>query len=275
MTRAEEKSAAEKVEDERRSREEALLLLLLALCVTARSHAVYAARSGNDSAEAARAVILGDNGGHFIGATPIVTAASLNAWEAGYAFGPEMIGEEPTPPPQSLAARAEEYYVGTARAYASDLASRVTGGIHAVVHLALEPTEEVRAIRDVFSDNQMTRQRSARLETDVERTIVSAHNTGIFCGTRVLPKLWGFRHVSVLDGGTTACCRERAGLSLPKDHPYWLDDSFPPLHFSCRSYWRPLRSGDRFTESNTLPTTRPDPGFGKLPPLGYLPIIEG
>lgn len=275
MTRAEEKAAAEKVEEERRSREEALILLLLALCVTARSHAVYAARSGNDPADAARAVVLGDNGGHFIGAAPIVTAASLDAWEAGYGFGPEMIGEEPTPPSQSLVVKAEEYYATVARAYVSDLAGRVTSGIHAAVYLALEPTAEVQAIRDVFVSNQLTRQHHARLETDVERTIVSAHNAGIYAGTRTLPKLWGFRHVSVLDEGTTACCRERAGLTLHKDHPYWHDDNWVPLHWSCRSLIRPVRIGERLTESTTLPTTPADPGFGKLPALGYLPIIEG
>ena len=39
---------------------------------------------------------------------------------------------------------------------------------------------------------------------------------------------------TVLDHGTTACCKNAHGAVLPADHPWWADHS-PPMHFNCRS----------------------------------------
>lgn len=55
---------------------------------------------------------------------------------------------------------------------------------------------------------------------------------------KINPFVKGFRHISVLDSGTTAACTHRNGLLWDKKHnPIGHTEIFkrPPLHYNCRS----------------------------------------
>jgi SPP1 gp7 family putative phage head morphogenesis protein len=259
------------IERDRRRRERDLLELLAALTWTSRSHAVHAARSGNDPVAAARMVFLGDNGGHFIGAAPIVVAAQSQAYDAGYRRAGKIAGGTLPPVPLEDSARQQvmSQYRQAATDYSRDLADRVGNGIRTVVNEAMGPREELRAIRGVFDDLRISRKSPGAYEADAERAVCTAYNAGMMHGAHAvgadpLHHLCGFEHVSVIDSGTTEICKQRHGLRLPADHPYWKTN-WCPLHFGCRSVNYPLFGRTLTNPTVTLPTEPPAPGFGHAP----------
>lgn len=262
----------DRIDQARREREDALLALLLALMAQSRSHAVHAARSGYDAAQAARNPILGDSGGHFIGMPPVLTAGWLDAYEDGRAIAGTMTGEEVPPMEPGELAEIERAFRRGAQEYAETLADKISDGVKRAQVTAKTPGDELAAIRKVYIDNQVTRLHPGHLAAGVEAQVISAHNGGIVSGAKKLPMLWGFEHVSVVDEATTPICLCRAGLKLPKDHPYWRGRNFPSLHFGCRSFIRVLLYSDNPVESDWLPDIPAAPGFGYLPLLGYLPV---
>ena len=93
------------------------------------------------------------------------------------------------------------------------------------------------------------------------RTIVTAYGDGMFSRYHdapysLVPML---RHYSVLDKGTTTICRERDGLTLPADDPYW-QRGIPTLHWNCRSIVMEAPKGAK--ASDWRPVTPPQAGFG-------------
>ncbi len=261
----EEQAQIDRIERERRQHERDLLLLLLAVIATSRSHAVYAARSGNDAVAAARMVIKGDNGGHFIGVAPLVAQAQVSAYAAGMKRVGRIVDLKPLPrpDPRQLEIAANQYKV-SADAYARELADRIGTGIRDVLDEALPPQEEVQAIRLVFRKGQLTRLEPGHLETDAETAICGAYGDGMLdgygrLGVRHLVK--GLRHESILDEGTTPICRQRHGVQLPLDHPYWQSNRVP-LHWKCRSVIMPILKDFEPTPPEMMPTIPPMEGFG-------------
>lgn len=263
-----EQAQLDQIEKERREREWDLLALLLAVCATSRSHAVHAVRSGNDPATAARTVILGDNGGFFLGVAPLVAQAQVDAYEAGLRRVGEMVSGHAIEPTDLKEITAR--YKAQADDYAKDLADRIGNGIREVERQALEPHEELQAIRFVFRNGQLTRQVSGRLESDVEAAICGAYSDGMMGGyhapaIRLLLK--GLRHESILDENTTPICRQRHNVQLPVDHPYWQTNK-TPLHWRCRSVIMPILKDFDPTRPEDMPTIPPMAGFG----LGAIPV---
>lgn len=90
---------------------------------------------------------------------------------------------------------------------------------------------------------------------------------------KINPFVKGFRHISVLDSGTTSVCTHRNGLLWDKKrNPIGHTEIFkrPPLHYNCRSklvYVYDLNepfdgfSGDEWVQSRTLPELQQQ--FGK------------
>lgn len=267
----------DRIEADRRRRERDLLALLLALTWNSRSHAIHAARSGNDPVAAARMVFLGDGANYFLGAAPVVVAAQSQAWDAGYRRVGRMAGVTmpPVPPDDEARGAVMTQYRQAAADYARNLADRVGNGIRGVLNEAMGPQEELQAIRGVFDELRISRKEPGAYVADAERAVCESYNAGMWHGAHVadavgqdpLHHLCGFEHVSVLDSGTTQICRQRHGLRLPPDHPYWRTGGHPPLHWGCRSVLKSLWGAKLTNESTTLPTEPPAPGFGYAPSL--------
>jgi hypothetical protein len=108
------------------------------------------------------------------------------------------------------------------------------------------------------------------VDLGAERAVVTAHNGGILAGAAALDGVTGLAHRSVLDEVTTDICRERNGLMLPLDDPYWTSN-VPALHYRCRSVLVPI-VGD-FTPSDWRPTVPPMAGFGAAP-AGFIQSFQ-
>lgn len=259
----------DRIEADRKRRERDLLLLLLGLTWNSRSHAVYAARSGTDAtvypARAARQVILGDNGGHFIGAAPLIVQAQEDAFERGYWRAGRLIGEHPEPISDDLRQSVLAQFRDSALRYAKDLARKIGDAINEVLGLALSPQDELAAIRKVYDDLQISRKQPGHFVSEIEARIVGAYNGGLYFAGLASALVTGLSHRSVIDKATTTICLQRDGLILPLTDPYW-QRGICPLHWGCRSINLPV-TGD-FTPSEWRPSEPPAEGFGYPPNWG-------
>ncbi|MDK4689687.1 hypothetical protein [Kingella negevensis] len=87
-------------------------------------------------------------------------------------------------------------------------------------------------IADTFKRAKQTAQ------TMTKTWINSVKHTAHEAFGKINPFVKGFRHISVLDSGTTAACTHRNGLLWDKKHnPIGHTEIFkrPPLHYNCRS----------------------------------------
>jgi hypothetical protein len=108
-----------------------------------------------------------------------------------------------------------------------------------------------------------SRSDSTGLRLGAERQVTTAGNAGLLDGAIALyGPITALRHRSVVDDRTTVICRQRDGLTLRADDPYWLTN-WPSLHFNCRSIIEIL--DEPVTMSSTYPTRLPDDGFGLAP----------
>jgi SPP1 gp7 family putative phage head morphogenesis protein len=266
VTDDEQKQALDRIEKDRRRREAELLALLLLLSDESEQHARFAIRTGNDSVSAARAVWLGDLRIDQPGAAPVLAEAMADVNAAGFRRGTRLAGASaPVTTPEDLD-RLTTLYEPAAR----ELAQRLWTGIE----LKLSPAvlraqgQGVRAmLREIglaFDGAGVSKDHARTIEVNVERAVVREYNAGMFRAV-IDPKhhLIGFLHKSVLDDVTTTICRQRDGLKLAFDNPYWKTN-FPPLHYGCRSVLMPL-FGDTIRESTQLPTEPPADGFGLAP----------
>lgn len=132
------------------------------------------------------------------------------------------------------------------------------------------PDRPTNLIKDALKLAGYTVDSPRALKIGIERNVVSAGNAGLLAGgigsIRYVPGVRrrppGLRHVSVLDGATTAICRSRDGLTLPITDPYWLVN-WPSLHARCRSIIAFL--SDDYDVSDWRPGIPPDPGYGVAP----------
>ncbi|ULJ65929.1 ADP-ribosyltransferase domain-containing protein [Wielerella bovis] len=127
---------------------------------------------------------------------------------------------------------------------------------------------EIDEIADVFKRAKQTAQ------TMTKTWINSVAHTAHEAFARVNPLIKGYRHISVLDSGTTALCTHRHGLLWDKKHnPIEHAQIFkrPPLHYNCRSklvYVYDLKeefdgfSGDDWVKSRSLEELQQQFGVG-------------
>ena len=110
---------------------------------------------------------------------------------------------------------------------------------------------------------------SARLETVYRNAMQKAYNAGRYEQMRmdaVLKARPYWMVDAVMDGATSDICKERDGVTLPADDPWW-QTNVPPYHHRCRTGIRTLteKAAKRRGISET-PNVEPLPGdFGRAP----------
>lgn len=280
MTDPEQKEL-ERIEKQRREREAALLLLLLGLIYEARRFVGSAIRMGNDPVEPIRKVIFGDAVLHLPGLPGAITGAMADSYAAGYAKVFDLAGVDVLPlyHPGLL-----DSYKSAAVDVATDVATQLAGivrqGMADARTAGLRTAAMARAVMLAFTRYGFTRfdpksvnplskgSPGFAAQGIATNVVLTAYGSGMFSGYQspaVAAKLSGYRHVSVLDHRTSAICRNRDGLVLPKNNPYWFGPSVPPLHNHCRSILLPtFGSQDWSTWLPTVPVDAPW-GTGLLP----------
>lgn len=259
---------ARRVERERRRREDELLILLLAFMGTARVRATDAAVDGFDVATAIRNVIVGSS--NRPGVVNDIARTMAKAHADGFRRVALAAGvRSVTRADAGTLADLIRLYEPQARAAAVAMAESLVERVRAALFNRGPDTTIRTAVADAFEADGFTRTNATAIDLATERAVVTAHSGGIFAAVRDRAdlKVTGIRHVSILDNNTTDICTERAGLSLPVDHPYWRNGGVPQLHWRCRSSLQPLFG--EFTPSASLPVIPPMPGFGfgPLPPF--------
>lgn len=250
----------DRIEKQRREREATLLLLMLGLVSTARTHAVVASRIGADPADAAHMVITGDQGGHFIGAAPIISAARMGAYEAGFRAGARLVGQE-LAIPETTRHEAQGAFSEAATNYANDLADRVVLKIKGVQEQALGPKEELDGIRQAFHDLQITRTHPAHLEADVEAAVCESFGQGMGKAyDEPEAAVWGFEYRTMRDERVRLTHREMDGVIRPTDDSVWKLWT-PPCGWGCRCILLPVPSSRADQETTELPDVLPDLNF--------------
>lgn len=115
-------------------------------------------------------------------------------------------------------------------------------------------------------------QRPRRLQTIFRTNVQLAYSAGRHWqmtepAVKSARPFWLFD--AVIDNATSTICRERNGVLLPADHPWWRFN-YPPLHFECRSGARTLTRAQAEARGITeAPTPEPpQEGFGHEPGTG-------
>jgi SPP1 gp7 family putative phage head morphogenesis protein len=278
MSNAEDDAAAVRRADaERRRREDSLLLLLLLLLANARRDATMAAVHGYPVSPVLRSVIAGNGITGHPGAAPLFARTMAQAHRDGYRRAGLMAGTRAIQRADagSLAELSDLYRPAAQRAadaMADTLSEAVALAIAAALADGLSGTQLRQAVREAFRTSGYDRENPYAADLGAERAVVTAHNGGILAAVMSgqVERVTGLAHRSVIDDRTTDICRERDGLMLPVDDPYWLTNC-PSLHYRCRSVLQPL-TGD-FTPSDWRPTVPPMVGFGAAP-AGFIQSLQ-
>ena len=246
-----------------------MLLLMLLLVGDSRRRAVYAVKLGHDPIQAVADAWYGNPAIDHEGAAPVIAEQMALTEIDGMKRAFRLAGSKVPPMDDATFDRIATGYAAEAR--------EVADATWTVIQSKLVPAyaasrsqgvnEAVKAIRLAFKDAGVTKDDSSTLERGIERQVVQKFNVGLWRGANTIidPKhhLVGFKHASVIDDGTTDICRERDGLTLPPEDPYWRTN-WPGLHWGCRSIAFPL-FGESIQASTRLPTIPPAPGFGLAP----------
>lgn len=111
-----------------------------------------------------------------------------------------------------------------------------------------------------------------RLQTIFRTNVQTAYNAGRFQqmndpDVKEARPFWQFDGIA--DSRQSEICADCDGVILPADDAWWTTHH-PPLHHQCRSKVSPLdpdEAGERGI-SDSGPTTKADPGFGRAPTVG-------
>jgi hypothetical protein len=264
--------SVERIEADRKKRERELLLLLLLLTDDAQLHARSAVRLGVDASAALRNVIVGNAALDQPGLADAMVERMVEAYRGGVRRVMRMAGLDADlatsiveQDERAIRFAYTQYAVNTTQSLYHRIADKVTQALRESWNESIN--KQVRAIREAMTKAGFTRMNPSALEAYAEAAILQGFNDGLFGGyfsRFVAPRIMGFRHASVDDERTTAICRERDGLTLRRDNPYWLT-AWPKLHWGCRSAVLPIFIGQAFSESHWLPAEPPMAGFGAAP----------
>lgn len=247
------------IERDRKRRERELLLLFLLIMGQTRRYAIHAIRLGIEPINAMRTVWLGSE--HFRGIVTPMARVMADAHIAGYERAANMVGTEtPAPASESLV----WYYTPKAQVAAEQMLGTMSAKVSTALSGVSDPKAVIITIRQAFEDGGYTVENPTALERGAEVAVVQSGNDGAANAMQQPDtRHYGYRHYSVLDKGTTAICRQRDKITLPRDSNYWKQN-WPALHFGCRSIVLPwMQEGTWSTVPNNL--APPAEGFGVMP----------
>lgn len=243
------------IEQKRRDREDELLLLLLLICDDARRDTAVMLAHGKSYAD----VIANDLAP---GVNAIARTAALAHADAYRRFGKIAGVTVPRDAAGPLDVLARQYEPGARAAVDAMIASLV----QAVADITAKfPDESPKLLaKSAFDNAGYTKDKPRGLDLTAERAVVTASNSGMLGAALLLGERdVMIRHHTVLDGSETDICHDRANLTLPASHPYWINGGVPQLHYGCRSILMPAPPGSE--ASDWLPTIPPMQGFGFNP----------
>lgn len=263
-----EKNQVAQVERDRVLREKEALILFLILFGTATRHATMAIRLGHDPGIAVQNVIRGNPQLGLPGLSPSLAKLMALTHADGYRRADLLAGIRPTLSRDEVMPDVIAKYYPASRRMSSAMANTLTDKINEAIGEAPADANARRVaafVRNAIASDGYGKDHPYLLETVAERMVVDAHGAGMWSGWQrpeLNERLKGFVHKSVMTKTTTTICKERNGLALPKDDPYWLT-GFPQLHWGCRSVVLACYTDREW--STVYPTTPPDPGFGYAP----------
>lgn len=262
----EDKKHLEDVERDRKKREEALILLLLLLMDEVSDEADRAFKAHQNPAQAAAMVILGSTRPYF---PPFSATLAQRIADAEVAAENRVRRWAELKNPSIQLNRSIEMvrrYQDFATVAAQALADRVSLAINTEVIDAATEGRSPAFAKSLCNAGLSHDNQSALILTS-ENAILQGDNDGAYSAYNaqdVGKLLIAFKHISVLDHGTTDICTERANLMLPIDDVYWRLN-WPKLHWRCRSTVFPIFNGEYYERSEILPDIPPAPGFGLAP----------
>jgi SPP1 gp7 family putative phage head morphogenesis protein len=271
-------AAIRRADRERRKREDRLLILLLFLLGKVQRTVGTVAIHGLPVSSVIRSMVAGNGITGHPGAAPLFARTMAQAHRDGYRRAGLMAGTRAIQRADagSLAELSDLYRPAAQRAadaMADTLDKAVALALAAALADGLTGTQLRQAVREAFRTSGYDRENPYAADLGAERAVVTAHNGGILAAVMSgqVEGATGLAHRSVIDDRTTDICRERDGLMLPVDDPYWLTNC-PSLHYRCRSVLQPLTG--EFTPSDWRPTVPPMAGFGAAP-AGFLAGLAG
>lgn len=303
-----EKTAA-RIDADRRREEREILLLLLLLFGESYTHVRSAVRVGADPFAAATGVILGEPSRGLPGLPLYLAPALLRASYAGWRRtvlmvprGPrDLVDENAGQPdfqhdiggdhgrvvPTRSTIRREDDYATLARMLADagyvptidyrERARQAAGQMLATLLGRIRDGAEagLAGVRDSFTTWGYRRNGEHgawALDTAATTLGIGSYEDGYAAGLardEVQERLYGLRHVSVMDSRTSDICRARDAVRLPPSDPWWLSN-WVQLHWHCRSSIIPIFHPFTATPQDDLPYgIPPQPGFGRAPDSAF------
>lgn len=245
---SEESQQLKDIEEDRKCREEILILALLLLMSDAQRAAVNVAALGGNISLAIQAVLLRPQ----TGLPSILTQAANSAYHSAVDMSGNIVPGDYEPPRQPT----PDEYKGAVdpQKFVDALVKRVAKSV------GDEESPDAEKIKSAFDAAGVTEQHQKML-ADVAATQVNAgYQPGLFAGWKNNPAVLGYRFDNPNDNHTSLTCRVRIGVQLPKDDPWW-DENTPGLHFFCRSTLLALTTP--FVQTAKPPNyPAPQPGFG-------------
>lgn len=246
----------DQIESDRRRRERELLAILLLISSRSYRYALQAIRLGHPPDSAISNVFGGNAALDLTGLSPAYAEALQLAHAAGYSRAGKFSGTYPGfySVPQDVMEAYRTLATKWTASMADTLIARVLESVGAVAGVKAK----VNALREAFNAGGHTVDNPYAVVNASSTAIVTAYANGMMDQQQETGERAKLKHHSILDSVTTTICKDRNGLVLYADDPYWRNGGLPPLHFSCRS----VLLGTADDVSDWRPTVPPMAGFG-------------
>lgn len=246
----------DQIESDRRRRERELLAILLLISSRSYRYALQAIRLGHPPDSAISNVFSGNAALDLAGLSPAYAEALIDAHIAGYKRATKLSGE---PVPIRFISKAlRDAYMALATKWTASMADTLIARVLEAVDAVTGVKAKSKALREAFNAGGHTVDNPYAAVNASSTAIVTAYANGMLDQQQETGERAKLKHHSILDSVTTTICKDRNGLVLYADDPYWRNGGLPPLHFSCRS----VLLGTADDVSDWRPTVPPMAGFG-------------
>lgn len=246
----------DQIESDRRRRERELLAILLLISSRSYRYALQAIRLGHPPDAAISNVFGGNAALDLTGLSPAYAESLIDAHIAGYRRAAKLSGE---PAPDYVPSQATiDAYTALAAKWTASMADSLIARVLEAVDAVAGVKAKIKALREAYATAGHTADNPYAVVNASSTAIVTAYANGMIDQQQETGIRAKLKHHSILDSVTTKICKDRDGLALYADDPYWRNGGLPPLHFNCRS----ILLGTDEEVSDWRPTVPPMAGFG-------------